>query len=261
MDMRRDLLVAMRSLPVASGASEDPAAALGKLMADTFAQRIAEKREMLRRVRSGSNVTHVPSELDDDSMDLPSLAEADAGRTKLTATGQSTAAAGRTRSRTRVEQWALIVLVSLGLLFFAGVALKRTSRAADAPAPSAATSASSPTAPAASEAASTTPAAPAASTAQVAVHVDTKPPGAHLLIGGTELGVTPTDIRLPQGTTPLSMQLRRSGYQTLVQQLVPDSDQRLLLSLERVRSSSPSPRPAAPQPSAPPADTGFRRFD
>jgi serine/threonine-protein kinase len=260
-DMRRDLLVAMRSLPAASGASEDPSEALAKLMADAFAQRIAEKREMLRRVRSGSNVTHVPSELDDDSRDLPSVAEAEAGPTKLTATGGS-AKPGRVGRRARVGQWALIALVSAGLLFFAGVKLQRRPRAADAPAPSLATSASSATAPAAaSEAASTAPAAPAASTAQVAVHVETKPPGAHVLIGGAELGVTPTDVRLPQGTTPLSMQLRRSGYQTLVQRLVPDSDQRLLLSLEPLRSASPSPRPAAPPPSAPPAGTGFRRFD
>jgi serine/threonine-protein kinase len=257
MDMRRDLLVAMRSLPAASGASEDPSEALAKLMADSFAQRIAEKREMLRRVRSGSNVTHVPSELDDDAMDLPSVAEAEGGATKLTATGHSTAA-DRVGRRTRVGQWALVVLVSAGLLFFAGVELQRKPRAADAPAPSAATSASSPTAPVPSTVAS---AAPAASTVQVSVHVDTKPPGAHVLVGGAELGVTPTDLRLPQGATPLSLQLRRSGYQTLVQQLVPDSDQRLLLSLEPVRSAPPSPRPAAPQPSTPPAGTGFHRFD
>jgi hypothetical protein len=263
MDMRRDLLVAMRSLPAAPGASEDPSEALAKLMADTFAQRIAEKREMLHRVRSGSRVTHVPSELDDDSMDLPSIVEAEAGgATRLTASGGS--AMGRARGRRRVEQWALIVLVS-GLLLFAGVELQRRARSADTLAPSAATSAgerASLTAPTTSGAASTAQAAPATSAGQVAVHVETKPPGAHVLVGGTELGVTPTDVRLPQGTTPLSMQLRRSGYETLVQELVPDSDQRLLLSLQPLRSpaQSPPPRAAAPQ-SAPPASTGFHRFD
>jgi serine/threonine-protein kinase len=258
MDMRRDLLVAMRSLAAAPGASEDPSEALAKLMADTFAQRIADKREMLRRVRSGSNVTHVPSELDDDSADLPAVIEAEGTATRMTASNRSDAGR-RPGARARLTPWALLVVAGAGLLVFARIELQHKAGAADAPAPSAATPASSPaaTAPAASAAAT---APPAASAAQVAVHVETKPPGAHVRVDGVELGVTPIDVRLPQGTTPVSLQLRHAGYETLFERLVPGSDQRLLLSLEPLRSAPP-PRSVTPPPSAPPPGSGFRRFD
>src|SRR5262249_6239344 len=54
MDMRRELLAVGRDL----APSQEPTEALGRLMQQAFEDRVAEKREVLRRLRIGSHVTH-----------------------------------------------------------------------------------------------------------------------------------------------------------------------------------------------------------
>ncbi len=50
---------------------------------------------------------------------------------------------------------------------------------------------------------------------QVVFHLETEPPGAHVLLGTRELGVTPTDIELPadaQGRASAELTLQLAGY-------------------------------------------------
>jgi PEGA domain len=61
--------------------------------------------------------------------------------------------------------------------------------------------------------------------------VETQPAGARVLLDGRDRGVTPLDVKLPRSASSLPLELRRSGYAPLLQTVVPDSDQRLLLSL------------------------------
>jgi hypothetical protein len=68
--------------------------------------------------------------------------------------------------------------------------------------------------------------------------------------------VTPVDLHLARGATPVVLELRRAGFAATMQTIVPDADQKLLLSLQ------PAGRPRPPtKPGASAAASGFRRFD
>ncbi len=73
-EMRRELLVAMRAL-----ASEEPSAELAELMVRSFTDRISDKRVLLRNVREGSVVDHVPVGDVDLTVDLPGIEEPPVG--------------------------------------------------------------------------------------------------------------------------------------------------------------------------------------
>ncbi len=263
-EMRRDLLVAMRGMPVAKGASEDPAAALAQLMTEKFKGRLEEKREMLRRVRTGSQVTHVPSNLDDDSVGsepAPAAIEVERTGTHLTATGHPEVSR-RTGAASRLVPLAVLALAGTAVLAVTRLQLRGptevAARALPSPAPSAQPAPSS----AATAQASAAPAGSSPSPSFILVHVETKPAGARVVVGGVELGVTPVDVRMPQGTAPVALQLHRRGYETLIEQLVPASDQRLLLALEPTRGAPASVRAPAPAQSSTASPTpGFRRFN
>jgi hypothetical protein len=99
-------------------------------------------------------------------------------------------------------------------------------------------------------------AASAVATGDVLVHVESRPPGARVLADGAELGVTPVDLHLARGATPVVLELRRTGFSATMQTIVPDADQKVLLSM----SPAGRPRPAT-KPPASAAASGFRRFD
>jgi hypothetical protein len=97
-----------------------------------------------------------------------------------------------------------------------------------------------------------------------------------VLVGGVERGRTPIDVELPRGITPMIAEIQHEGFEPLQQRLVPDVDQRLVLTLDRATSTAPSaapvarpggPRPAARKPapsagpSAAPSAPKFWRFD
>jgi serine/threonine protein kinase len=58
----------------AQSSSKLPEEELAELMRELFAERIVEKKELLRRAKSGSDVTHVPRAEVDEAVELPLLA-------------------------------------------------------------------------------------------------------------------------------------------------------------------------------------------
>ncbi len=207
-EMRRDLLTAMREL-----GHDDHAEALAALMRECFAERIAERQELLGRMRTGAEVTYVPpAEVDDE--DLPGVASPTLVR-PASATSTPPVARAAPRGKRRVAAVAALALL------VGGVALAYGGRARPAP-PLAA------------------PALAAPSLANtVMLHIETRPDGALAVLAGVDRGTTPLELAVAQGTTPLSLELRRAGFAPLVQAIVPDADQRLFLAL------APEPAPIA----------------
>ena len=221
-EMRRELLTAMRELEGKESA-HDHAEALAALMHACFADRIAERQELLRRMRSGSEVTHVPAgEVDDD--DLPSVVGArPPERLSPTPTAPPKVRAGPARRRRLAVLAVLAVLSGGAALAFGRRAVLARSAEANA-APTAATRA-------------TTPAA-ASSSNIVTLHIETRPDGALAKVAGVERGTTPLELPVAYGTTPITLELRRAGFAPVVQTIVPDEDQRMFVAL------APAPSPS-----------------
>jgi serine/threonine-protein kinase len=71
-EMRRELLAALRE----AGGADDCEAALAALMRSLYPDRIAEKREMVRRARLGHRIDETPRAETDQHVELPKLDEA-----------------------------------------------------------------------------------------------------------------------------------------------------------------------------------------
>jgi hypothetical protein len=90
--------------------------------------------------------------------------------------------------------------------------------------------------------------------ALVRVRLETKPSGAHAIVGNEDRGETPLDMLLPRASAPLVLELSHSGYETLHDVLVPDRDQTSILLLRPIeprryvsgRSPSVAPTLKAP---------------
>ena len=89
----------------------------------------------------------------------------------------------------------------------------------------------------------------------VTVSIDTTPEGITVAVDGEDRGVTPLDVRVAKGTAPLTISLKGAGYVPMSQQLVPDKDQRLVLSL------LPAPKHRPHPPKGQGSGSGFHRFD
>ncbi len=254
--MREDLLTAMLEL---GGTSDAPAAALARRMQELFTERAEEKAEMLQCAREGSVVVKVPPDEPEDCTDVdPGSATKSAppippGRSPPRLRGTLAAAA------TLVAAVAIAASVAHRAWRSPGLApVDKPTIAAPAP-PEARASALEPASAAVAE-----PLAPG----MVTVHVDTRPEGARVLLSGVDRGATPLDVELARSRTPLSLDIRRKGFAPMSQQIVPDEDRMLLLSLEleHARRAASKPLQPAPPPSAtaPPATApsagGFRRF-
>jgi serine/threonine-protein kinase len=262
-ELRREIVAAIASARPA----EDARDWLGRVMAGLFEDRILEKREMVRRVQRGGEIAHVPAGEVSEPVDVPTaelVAEGTAAPSLLeTPNGARRAPEGR--SRVTLVAGAALVLAVLGVGSFAALRLQGPTQAA--PGPSPLPGASVATDPALL--ATSVPSAPAAT--QTLLHVETRPPGATVTIGSATRGVTPVDLTLPRSVEPVSLELRKSGYQPLTQSLVPDVDQRIVVSLDPMtgpragRPTTPSapsrPPPAVPAATAPPSASPFQRFD
>jgi serine/threonine-protein kinase len=227
-DMRRALVAYQRS---AAGA-EGPTEALAQLMQSLFSDRIAEKQDLLRKMRAGSDVTHVPVGEVDENVELPSVV----AETRA----EAPAASAPTRAPSLLRRAVVAGFAIAGATLGGALALAwRAPPEAAAPKPTTEVSAALP----AAVTASSTPPAPVAP-AEITLHVDTQPSGARVLLESLDRGATPLDLKVPRGRSALSLELRRAGYLPLVQPIVPDTDQRLVLSL-RPRPSAPASAPAA----------------
>jgi serine/threonine-protein kinase len=299
LEMRRDLLAALRTIHPAGSPDEE----LGGVMQRLFGDRIAEKKEMLRRVQAGTNIGEIPSVETDASVEIPiayaeSLSDppvtivpvSNPNKTNPNKTNPNKTNPNRTGSRSVPTDLAndasseeppmgafagpiskprlTLVLVGSGVLaligIIAGVAAIASPRRGGAVAsssaqPSASASAALAPAPAPASAAPE-PSAVVAPAAPVVLRVETSPAKAHVFVGGTDRGLSPLDVRIDRGTEAVVLEIKRDGYQTLSEPVVPDVDQRLRLTLvpttPAVGAAAPPPKPSASAKGAP-----YHRFD
>jgi serine/threonine-protein kinase len=94
----------------------------------------------------------------------------------------------------------------------------------------------------------------------VVVDLQTKPPGARIVIDGKDHGHTPARVELSAGGDALAVELTLAGYHAQQLSVVPDVDQRFVLTFER--AGVPRAR-AQPKAKTAPAASGdsFGRFD
>jgi len=232
-DMRRDLLAFARAFPA-------PVEAVAERMQRWFPERIAEKEEMLRRVRAGDAITRVPAGEVDEDVRVPAVPD------------RTESASSRTRRRSRAVVAGAVAGAAL-LASAAALALRGGST------PTVTSSAPSSSALATDAAVSASPPAPSAAR-DVVVHVESRPPGAVVLADGVPRGATPVDVHLARGSAAVSIELRATGFAPTTQTIIPDADQKLVLALSPVGTRRRTPATAKPRTSAP-ASSGFRRFD
>jgi serine/threonine-protein kinase len=285
-DMRRDLLAALRTFEGSAMQEE----ALADLMRALFADRIEDKQDMLRRFRAGAALTSVPVAEPDETVEIPVFfddhgsivgdAHTDAEREaepEPDAPSPATTATSATTSRSLRARTPLLagVLLSAGAAALAAAWVFADKPSGDVvvmPAPSAAAPSPHPAVEPSGAPEAPTTTAPTPSSDAVVIRIETNPPGARVILGGSDRGATPLELSLPRGAEPLEAVLQLDGFVPRAEQLTPNVDQRLLLSLQPLRASKPRPpavkpvateKPSAPAPaaSAPPAKPGFRRFD
>ncbi|APR76866.1 serine/threonine protein kinase [Minicystis rosea] len=244
-DMRRDLLAAMRTL----GHDDDPEERLSRLMRELFASRIDEKQEMLRKARALSQVTNIPCAETDGSIELPEVDEVPTIADVTADVPPDVPATNVPPRRRRWLAWSSAGLVGgLGLGVVLSLALRREPPRPASNEDRAASAAPEPPAPTPTQ----TAVAPAALPAEVALHIETTPPGARVSIAGRDVGTTPLDTRVARGTSAVDVVLRAPGFAPLTTSVVPDVEQRLMLTL-RAAGRSSKPTAAAPAPPAAPA--------
>jgi serine/threonine-protein kinase len=121
-DLRKDLLAFVRD----AAPPGDPAERLATVMHGLFDDRIAEKREMLQRVRAGTDLTHVPIGEPDAAVDVPGIPEATIAEVRASATAVVTGAAAAHRRPGPVDRWpklAAAIVPGLVVLIVGGVVL------------------------------------------------------------------------------------------------------------------------------------------
>lgn len=243
-ELRSALLTVTRTLG-------DPAATLAAHMRRLFPDRIVEKEEMLRRVRVGDELSHVPPGETDEGVDVPNVPDA----TTVDGGGAFADDGARRRRRAWLAGGGALVAIAI-----AGTAWALAS--GRAPADDARVSRTE----APAEAASTAIVAPF----DARLEVQTTPPGAAVSLDGEPLGATPLEVRLPRSGAARTLVVERAGHEALTQSLVVDGDLRLLFALKpapavpRPRATAkppPTRRPASATKPAPPPSSSFHRFD
>jgi serine/threonine-protein kinase len=66
---------------------------------------------------------------------------------------------------------------------------------------------------------------------QTLLHIETIPSGSTVTVDGVKQGTSPVDVHVPKGSTPITIELRHHNYYTLRENVVPDMNQRLKLTL------------------------------
>jgi hypothetical protein len=245
--MRRDLVAAIRRMS-ATGGGEDEALAV--LMSRLFADRIAEKRSMLRQARTGAEVECIPVAEVDTEVEEPEVPRALHAGIEGTRSRRS----GRhrlTRHRAALAG-AAVIAVALG-----GAHCWRSGDAtgSDPPATVVVT-------PVRATLPSPVEAPPRVERpVKVSLAVESKPPGAGVFLGGELHGHAPCSIELVRSDEPIAVAVSRDGFQPVVEHVVPNGDQRLVVHLRPSTANtrkSPGARSMSPKHEAPAV---FERFE
>ena len=253
-DLRKALLSFLHDMH----ASELTEESLRNLMRKLFEDRIADKREMLRRIHDGVTPSFVPEADVDVAVELPSIELDVASQVRTRPLLRRDDDVPPRRKRGGWVALGAMLLALMGVGVFVALEGRSSERAAERAAPVA-------MAPGRGE-----PSAPVEGT--VTILVDSAPAGAQVRIDGRVEGRTPVELSVPRSAEPLTLRLQLDGFVDAQETIVPNIAQRLRLSLtpeprER-RSERPRPRMSAPAARADPEpssemdrERAFRRFN
>lgn len=265
-ELRRDLMGVVRELL----GPEDPEDVLVAMMTRLFGDRIAEKNEMLGRVRAGARVAAMPSAEADASVEIPEMEGMEAG-TPASGINAIPGSAGETgftfggshpgsgmdalamAAAAKKKQQAIIAAVVAGAVVFVLLVLLIFWSMPKPSAEGLAQGAHALRAPISALPKPKPTVAPAAS--DVVLKIVSEPSGATLLVAGEERGKTPLELKLPRGSEPVELTLRRDGYDDAVEKVTPDENQRFRVSLTKTKAKSGG------GPAVKPGGGGFHRFD
>ncbi|MEM6959858.1 MAG: serine/threonine-protein kinase, partial [Myxococcota bacterium] len=201
---------------------------LAELMGGLFQARIAEKKELVRKLRQGDSITSVPRGELDVEVELPSVS-IDTSDLE----GQQRRRQGGPQ-RTLAPVFALLFVVLLTLVAW-------FVRSSNSPWSASAVPAERTFQPSAGDGRST-----------VDVHIASEPSGAQVSIDGLERGRTPLRVELMRGERPLRVQLMADGFEPFDTEVVPNLSSRLMARLRAL------PDEALPPPANPPAERAPR---
>jgi hypothetical protein len=218
---------------------------------------MAQKRELLERVRAGGDLSELLTPEVDENVDVPivsNLTSTPPSAVKL----HSEPPSGKKKRRRR-NGYMFLGAFLFAVLLGGGVGGYLRMRAKDKAA--AAQGSQSPALvvhDAGSSAGSDDDNPPPAPPEQeyIVISIDTEPDGVKVIVAGEERGKTPLDVRLKKSNAPVDVQLLEPGFTTTAQLVVPDRDQRLYYQLVKQGK-------AIVRVKKPPKDrgSGFRRFD
>ena len=267
-EMRDDLLKAMQQI----GLDGDPHEAIASKLARLFSDRMAQKRELMERVRRGEDLTEVLVAEVDEQVDVPMVSAAEG--TPLSRVRGATVKPARTKKNRRaVFLVAFLAAVVAGAGVGAFLRLHRTKPKTTTPVAANATPDAAPVAPVTPPVAEAGSAgsnaevdtdqgeeAPPAPPEQeyIVVTVETDPAGVMVKLDGEERGATPVDVRIKKDTKPLELELMSPGFTTAAQPVVPDRDQRMYFRL--IKTQKTIVRIKKP-PKQKERGSGFHRFD
>jgi serine/threonine-protein kinase len=149
------------------------------------------------------------------------------------------------------------IFVALAAMLAVGLGVLAFMRHRDAPAAAAVPVATS--APIAT--ASSAPAPSATAAASVAVHVESTPDGANVFAFGRVVGTTPYVLDAPKSDQAFDIEVRKDGFVTQRESIVPNVEQRVRLTLPAAARAIPVRPQATTKPSATATASGFHRFD
>jgi eukaryotic-like serine/threonine-protein kinase len=201
-----ELRAALREALQRTTPDASPDQSLAAMMQALFADRIAEKSDMLSRLRDGSSISVVPVPEVDLEVELPSVALLETRRERPRRSWVWPSAIGA----------AVVVAISIAGIVFASSSPAESARAPAEEPP--------PTAPAPEE---------TARGSKVRIAVDSRPRGAAVIFAGVERGLTPIDFEVERGAAQASVRIELDGYLASEEQFVPSVDQRLYTVLER----------------------------
>lgn len=276
LDLRRDLLTACRQ-PSSSSSTSDrlPEEALASLMARLFAERRAEKLEMLRRFKDGSVPTTMPAQEVDEQVDLEIavevgtelIAPASSGNAPLATLATPTTVLQPPRGSSRAplstaagapskgRRIGVIVGAILGSIVLLGaVTIGATSRST-APPLKPLSNGSSTTATQGDE-------APNGGVTEVQIQIESSPHGAEVRVNGSLVGTTPLSKRWPKGDEPILVELKKDGFVLAKESIKPSVEQRIHVQLQPARTAGAT-RPVViphPKPASASSSSGFRKW-
>jgi len=272
LEMRRDLVAAIRKMGGADGGAGEEER-LAVLMARLFADRIEEKREMLRHAPQAA-IGRLPAAEVDAHVELPAVP-------RETRVELRVEAAPSVHSTSPVKRRPLVIAAAAAALAIAGglwladggrapVAAMvaqpgaTTTTATATPEPEAAREAAAAVTPGPATTPGSATSAVVAPPATVSLVVETTPPGAEVSIDGAARGRTPCSIEVARAEDAVTVAVVRSGFTPINERVVPDIDQKLILRLHPAAAISrpTKPRSARANPPQPPKPAPvFERFD